>query len=272
MEDIEEKTPAEEALEERDTVEAEKSMTMTIAPLTVPRAIIWNGFMIAAAVIIAAFIVVHGLGQGTPAYPSVADANAAAAQGAQAPAAAPDASKVVTTSEPYIGNPNAPVTLDYWSDYQCPYCKQFETKMLPTIVQNYVDTGKVKVVFKDFSFLGDDSDTDALYARAVWNLYPTEFFAWRTAMFNAQDGENTGFGDKASVEKLTATIDGIDASKVTADVATNKDAYTQAIAADRDEAQQYGVEGTPSFITGTQLIKGVVPYSTFQTDFDAQLK
>ncbi|MBI2023890.1 thioredoxin domain-containing protein [Candidatus Giovannonibacteria bacterium] len=67
-------------------------------------------------------------------------------------------------NEPFIGDPNAPVTIAYWSDFQCPFCQRFEQNTLPTLVDQYVKTGKVKIVFKDFQFLGPDSQ-DAFYRR-----------------------------------------------------------------------------------------------------------
>jgi len=105
---------------------------------------------------------------------------------------------VLMAGEPFIGDPDAPITIAFWSDFQCPYCKSFEVgheqiptpAAMPEIVKNYVSTGKAKIVFKDFAFLGPDSDTAALYGRAVWELYPAQYIAWRIAMYEAQDGEN----------------------------------------------------------------------------------
>ena len=106
---------------------------------------------------------------------------------------------VLMAGEPFIGDPDAPIVIAFWSDFQCPFCKSFETggvpqiptpAAMPEIVKNYVSTGKAKIVFKDFAFLGPDSDTAALYGRAVWELYPAQYIAWRIAMYQAQDGEN----------------------------------------------------------------------------------
>ncbi len=96
-----------------------------------------------------------------------------------------------TDGDPFIGSANAPLTIDEWTDYQCPFCKQFEGASLPQILQTYVNTGKVKIVFKDFAFLGPVSSVEAEYARAVYALYPTQYFAWRTAIFSQQPQENT---------------------------------------------------------------------------------
>src|SRR3989344_6462684 len=98
---------------------------------------------------------------------------------------------------PYIGKADAPVVMAFWADFQCPYCKSVEVghaqipidPALPDLVKNYVDTGKLKIVFKDYPFLGEDSLTGGEYARAVWELYPNEYLAFRTATYEAQDDE-----------------------------------------------------------------------------------
>ena len=180
---------------------------------------------------------------------------------------------VKTDGNPFIGSANAPITIAAWGDFKCSFCKNFETQTLPQLIKDYVDTGKVKVVFMDFAFLGEKSITLALYGRSVWKLYPEQYSAWRTAVFGAQDGEgNQGFGDASSIDKLNATIAGIDAVKVTADVKANRSAYEAQINADKAEAQKVGINATPSFVIGTEVIQGAYPYPTFQAAIDALLK
>ncbi len=198
--------------------------------------------------------------------------------------AAVDIQNVKTEGEPFIGDANAPVTIAFWSDFQCPYCKAFEVghpqiqiaPALPDIIQNYIDTGKAKVVFKDVVFLsprmGTDSQTGAVYNLAVWKLYPEHYFAWRTAMFNSQDEEGGGFGSAESIDALNATIPGLDAAKIAADVKDNRAAYEQHANDVTAEAQKLGVSATPSLIIGTELIAGARPFADFQAAIDAQLK
>ena len=183
-----------------------------------------------------------------------------------------DIKNVKTDGDPFIGRADAPVTIAFWSDFQCPFCKQFELNTLPQMVKDYVDTGKVKLVFMDFAFLGSDSTTAALYNRAVWKLYPDAYFTWRVAMYEAQDAENGGFGDAASIDKLNAKVKGIDAGVVAADVKANTSTYQALINADRAEAQKAGVNATPSFVIGTQVVQGAYPYPTFQAAIDLLLK
>jgi protein-disulfide isomerase len=189
---------------------------------------------------------------------------------------------VTTTGDPYIGDANAPVTIAFWSDYQCPYCKAFEVggvsgittpAAMPDILTNYVNTGKVKIVFKDFQFLGPDSMVDAEYARSVWALYPSQFFAWRSAFYTAEPEENSldATQNLALIKSVTDSISGMDFSKLQADVAANQATYDAAINADKTEGSSFGITATPSFIIGTQLIAGAYPYATFQTALDAEL-
>ncbi|MBI5405820.1 thioredoxin domain-containing protein [Candidatus Kaiserbacteria bacterium] len=176
-------------------------------------------------------------------------------------------------NSPFIGAANAPVTIVAWGDYQCPFCKKFEVETLPQIIKNYVDTGKVKIVFMDFTFLGNDSTTGALYGRSVWRLYPDKYFAWRTVMYESQDAEgDQGFGNAASIDKLDAKIPGVDAAKVAADVKANAATYQALVDRDKVEAQKEGVNATPSFVIGTELIAGAYPFAKFQSVIDPLLK
>jgi protein-disulfide isomerase len=231
-----------------------------------------------------AAIIIAGLLIGVGAFFGLSGRSSAPAQGgAQQPSVAVDIKKVKLDGEPYVGQQNAPVTLAFWSDYQCPFCKAFEVggvqgiptaAALPDIMKNYVQTGKVRIVFKDFAFLGNDSIAGAEYGRAIWHLYPDQYFAWRTAMYNAQDEEgDKGFGKASTIDALIkAQFPKMDDAAIQADIAKNKSAYDAVIAADQQEGASFGITGTPGFITGTTEIDGAQPYSAFQQAIDGQLK
>lgn len=188
----------------------------------------------------------------------------------------------ISDSDPYIGDKNAPVVLAYWSDYQCPFCKAVEVggvpqipidPSIPTLITKYVATGKLKIVFKDFAFLGQDSVTAAEYEHAIWHLYPSKFYEWRDAMYKAQDEEgDQGFGDAASIDALIAKIPGLDVNAIHNDINANKKAYDAEMDADKAEAAGFGIQGTPGFITGKTLIPGAVDLKTFTDAIDPQLK
>jgi protein-disulfide isomerase len=236
------------------------------------------------ALYIPASIVIAGIIIGV----SVIIALRPAASIAQGAAPAVNIKDVNTADEPYIGDKNAPVTLAFWADYQCPYCKAIEVggvdgvntnngradiaPAIPDVIKNYVDTGKLKIVFKDYTFLGEDSVTAAEYGRSIWKLYPEKYFTFRTKMYTAQDEEgDKGFGDEPSILQLLTKIPGIDVAKVKADVAANKASYDAAADADRAEGTKFGISGTPGFITGKTLIPGFVDYTSFTDAIDKQL-
>ena len=183
-----------------------------------------------------------------------------------------NAKDVKTDGAPFVGSADAPLTIIEWADFQCPYCKNFEVQTFPQILKEYVNTGKVRYVFLDLAFLGPDSVDAARYSRAVWKLYPDKYLEWRSAMYAAQDAEHEGFGNAASIDKLNATIVGLDAAKVAADVKANGTAYQALIDADKDEAQKVGISSTPSFIVGTQGLVGALPFESFKATIEAELK
>ncbi|MBI4093725.1 thioredoxin domain-containing protein [Candidatus Kaiserbacteria bacterium] len=210
-------------------------------------------------------------------YFSGGSASGGSSQGGQASVNVKDVK--IQADDPVLGDTKAPVTLAYWFDYQCPFCKAVDVgheqipiqPSLPTLVKDYVETGKLKIVFKDYAFLGPDSETAALYKHAVWELYPDKFYEWHEAMFHAQDEENGGFGNEESILKLVRGISGLDADALKAKVAEKREAYLKLIEEDRNEGTKFGIQGTPGIITGKTLIPGADSPETFKAAIDAQL-
>ncbi len=187
------------------------------------------------------------------------------------PAAVVDIKEVKTEVSPFVGEKDAPVTIAVWFDYQCPFCKRFDLDTLTQVYQNYVTTGKVRIIYKDFQFLGPDSMTAGLFARAVWDAHPDKFYPWLSAMMEAQDEEHGGFGDLATITTLTRSIPGIDTDRVLKLMTDKKAEYEAAMAADRAEGQSFGINGTPATIIGTQVLSGAQSYATIQAAIDAEL-
>lgn len=205
------------------------------------------------AVLLGAIIVAFALMYGRP---------AAERDLGQMPAV--DVADIKEEGEPFIGNPDAPTTLAVYYDYQCPYCQQFELQVMPRLIEEYVNTGKTKVVFKDFQFLGEDSTTAAIYARAVWEAQPDKFYPWYMAVMTAQDGEGGGeFGSIASIRELSRTV-GIDTARIDQLIAQNGARYQAAIDDDRAEGASFGINGTPSVIVGDQLLSALTPADFYQ--------
>jgi len=229
--------------------------------LYTPIAIIIAGIVVAGAIL----IIGH---QG-----STAPASAAATTGTQpSTTATVNAAQVSSNNDPVIGQANAPLTIAYWFDYQCPFCKENEANNMGQLIKDYVDTGKVRIVFKDFSFLGTDSDTLGHWARAVWQVAPTEFEAWHAAIYANQGEENTGWATTAVIQKVTASVlTAAQTSQVEQLATQNATTYQNEMNADKTEGAQDGVQGTPALLIGNQMVDGYESYSQLQSVINAQL-
>lgn len=191
-----------------------------------------------------------------------------------APGGAPtavDIADVDASSSPSVGDVNAPVVMAVWYDYQCPFCKRFELDTIAQLNANYVASGKLRIIFKDFQFLGPDSATAALFGRAIWEAYPERFYEWYVAMAENQDEEHGGFGDLASIQTMTTGLGGIDVDRVTRLMEDKRTEYQAAIEADRAEGASFGISGTPSAIVGTTVLSGAQPYDRVAALIDAEL-
>ncbi len=235
----------------------DKSKTLTIAA-----AIVLAGLIIASAVIFSS-----GKGIGIFNIPQAAQpsqGNNAANNNQGSVQSNVDIRNVKIAGEPFIGNQNAPVIMAYWFDYQCPFCDRFETQVLPTLIKNYVETGKLKIVFKDFQFLGADSNTAGLIGRAIWQADPKAYFAWREKMYESQGSENSDWASQSNIFKLIENIPGLNLNRIKTDLNQNQSTYQAELNQDKTEAGSFGIQGTPGFIIGRQEIIGAQPLAVFE--------
>lgn len=170
-----------------------------------------------------------------------------------------------------LGNANAKVTLIEYGDYQCPYCGEFFIQTEPQIIQNYVNTGKVRFVFRDFAFLGPESTAAAEAAQCAEDQ--NKLWAYHDALYGAKMAddanggqEDDGFFSTAELVKLAQQV-GLNTSTFTSCVNNNTDANT--VAQEKGAASVAGVNSTPSFLINGTLITGAQPYAVFQSALDS---
>ena len=176
------------------------------------------------------------------------------------------------TDDPFIGNPNAPLVIAEWFDYQCPACQYADQNLITPLIADYVRSGQLKIVFKDFAFLGPDSFSIALTARAVWEAYPDKFYEWHKVFFDNQGQENTNWATKEVIANLTSKVPGIDQSVIDGLITKNLVKYQAAMEADKQEGLKFGIKSTPSFIIGDKLQVGAPQYNVFKILVDNLLK
>lgn len=148
-----------------------------------------------------------------------------------------------------LGKPNAPVTMQYFGDLECPYCREFTLTALPGIIQNEVRSGKLKIEYKSMEtatrnppvFLKQQS---AAYAAGKQNKawYFIELF------YNEQGKEDSGYATESYFQGLAEQVPGLNLSQWQTD---RKDEKLEAeVLADEKEASEIGFTGTPSFMIG----------------------
>jgi protein-disulfide isomerase len=167
-----------------------------------------------------------------------------------------------------MGDPNAPVKIIEYSDFQCPYCGRFTLDTEQQLIDSYIATGKVYFEYHSFGdFIGTESAraAEAAYCAGDQN----KFWEMHDIIFANQNGENQGaFTDK----RLTAF-----ANKLGLDMAVFNDCFTSGkyaaqVKQDGVDATQANVKATPSFLINGTLLEGAQPFSAFQTEIDGQLK
>lgn len=156
-----------------------------------------------------------------------------------------------------LGNPNAPVTLKYYGDLECPICKEFTLGALPTVIQKYVRTGKVKIEYHSLETATREPEvfkTQQVAALAAgkqklgWNFI--ELF------YHEQGEEDSGYVNESYLQNLASQIPGLSLPDWT--TARSDPTYANEVATDAQAANQAGFTGTPSFEigkTGGQLQK-----------------
>jgi protein-disulfide isomerase len=168
-----------------------------------------------------------------------------------------------------LGDPNAPITIVEYSDYGCPFCRRYTTETFPILQEQYIDTGKVFYVYKDLPIV-DNHPQAALAAEAAecageqgqyWPMHEQLFAqpeAWDTTADEA----------RASFERYAGELgmNGVDLL-----ACLDQGRYRDEVQADSNEAREFGLSGTPSFVINGKLLVGAYPTEDFVRIVDREL-
>jgi protein-disulfide isomerase len=161
-----------------------------------------------------------------------------------------------------LGDPNAPVRIDAYEDFQCPACANYTKETEAQIIENLVATGKVYYVFHNYPFIdgggaGNGGESDQAANAAMCAAEQNKFWEMHATIFSNWNGENKGaYTDKRLV--AFAKTAGLDMTAFNSCFDANK--YKADIQADFDDGNKVGVQGTPSiFVNGNFVTPGYVP-------------
>lgn len=192
----------------------------------------------------------------------------------QKPAAQARPTKGVASvdDDPFIGDKDAPITIIEFSDYECPFCKRFADNTLPELKKNYIDTGKVKLVYRDLplGFHEPMASKEAIAANcAMEQGGNSKYFEYHDEIFNRTISNGNGLND-ANLETIAVDL-GLNLSKFNTCIKDPKQA--EEVKKDLADAAKAGATGTPTFIIGKStdngeidgsLLVGAQPYAAFE--------
>jgi protein-disulfide isomerase len=174
-----------------------------------------------------------------------------------------------------VGDPNAPIKLEEFSDFQCPYCARFSAQTEAQLVKAYADTGKVYFMYRSYGeFIGPESRAAAEAAYCAGDQ--GKFWEMHDMLFANQTGENIGDFTNKRLTTFAQNI-GLDMGSFTS--CFNGGTYSSRVDQDLTDGTAAGIKATPSFVmtytvngqVKSVLIEGAVPFSDFQAKFDAAL-
>jgi len=176
--------------------------------------------------------------------------------------AVPQRQDIDLDDDAVLGDPNAPVTIVSFEDYQCPYCGRAFQDTFPQIKKDYIDTGKVKMVFRDFPL---SFHPEALPAAEAAECAGDQGKYWE---YHDELFKNQQLLSSSLYPQLASQL-GLDTAKFQQCLDSGK--HTQEVQNDFAYGSQAGVSGTPTFFINGVMLVGAQPYSAFKQVIDAEL-
>ncbi|MFQ5496458.1 MAG: thioredoxin domain-containing protein [Nitrosopumilus sp.] len=183
--------------------------------------------------------------------------------------------KISADNDPVIGNEDAPITIIEFSDFQCPFCARFHTQTLPLILEEYIEQGKVKLVFRDFPIQSIHPNALPASVAAECANEQGKFKEMHDVLFDNQNEWNKQETVNA-LSLFSEYANEIQLDQETFDSCLTNGKYIEEIRKDLEDGRNYGVSGTPGFFIGNEKIgfvelKGAQPFDSFKKVIDAQL-
>ena len=145
-----------------------------------------------------------------------------------------------------LGEPSAPATMMIFADLQCPFCAEWENNSMAPLVERYVKTGKLKMVFQTLTFVGPDSETAGKAVAAA--AQQDKLFQYASIFYRNQGEENTGYVTAEFINDIAAATPGLDVTKWKADLASSQ--IGSILSRAQTAASTANIDSTPSFLVG----------------------
>jgi protein-disulfide isomerase len=182
-----------------------------------------------------------------------------------------------------MGDANAPIVIEEFSDFQCPYCERFHEETEPLLRQYYIDTGKVRFVYRSMgnwvsgNIGGGKTESQDAALGAYCAGEQNKFWEMHAHLFANVLGEDVGSFTDQRVKAIAAEIDGLDTDQF--DSCYDSGKYEDRVQQDMQDGLAANINGTPGFlikytvagVEKTRRVDGAQPFSVFQQELEAAL-
>jgi len=187
----------------------------------------------------------------------------------------PKVVKISTDDDPIRGNQNAPITIIEFSDYQCPFCARFYTQTLPLIMEEYIEPGKAKLVYRDFPIQSSHPNAMPAAVAAECANEQGKYWEYHDMLFEKQQEWNK-LDVTSAVTTFKQYASDINLTQEKFDSCLDTGKYLEEVRNDLNDGRDYGVDGTPGFFVGNDQIgyvklSGAQPFESFKRVIDSQL-
>ena len=175
-----------------------------------------------------------------------------------------------------LGDPNAPVVIVEYGDYQCPFCKKFADDDMPKLIEDYIATGKARLEFRQFPIIGSNSDgsfdqSGESFMAAEAALCAADqgaFWPMHELLYKNSEGEFRGSFAIERLKQIAALLPDLDQTAFA--TCLESGTHTQDVLTSAAEAKTNGIESTPTFIVDGQMVRGA-DYDRLKSVVDAKL-
>ena len=175
--------------------------------------------------------------------------------------------KLIEKGSPIMGDHDAPITILEWGDYQCTYCYKFHQSTLNTINENFIKTGKVKLVFKDYPLNGPDSVLAAEASHCAQDQ--GKYWEYHDELYKNWGGERTGWITRESLNQFGNNVN---LNMDSFNTCLNEHKYKDKVLSMYEFGKEVGIDATPSFFVFDDQkiikIRGNQPLEVFLKTFD----
>lgn len=183
--------------------------------------------------------------------------------------------KISLDDDPIRGNPDAPITILEFSDFQCPFCARFHSQTLPSIMEEYIDTGKANFVYRDFPIQSIHPNALPAAVAAECANEQGKYWQYHDTLFEKQNSWAKLDTDSV-ISTFSQYAEEVGLQKQQFDSCLESGKYLEEIQHDLNDGRSYDVTGTPGFFIGNEEIgfvklSGAQPFDSFKKVIDSQL-